>query len=256
MRVLHQRRGRISGLPLEDIQPGTADLSGLQRRQQRGLVDQPAPRNVDEQGTRLHRGELGLAEQALVPVMKHRAAHHRVRLAQQRWQLVRAGDQLQSWRAAELGPGPHAEQPAAERREAAGQCRADGTQAHDQDRRVEQGAADRAIGPAPLRQHGPGLIKPPGQGQQVQHRQLGAAVGIAARVTGDPGDQHAVVRGRPDVHAVQADAELMHQAERAGRDERRADPGTERAEDINTVEVVGDLARRAGRDLPAGQVGG
>ncbi len=96
--------------------------------------------------------------------------------------------------------------------------------------------------------------QPARQCQEMQHRKLSAAVGVAARVAWHPRDENAELGSRRHVHAVQAHAELMHEPERPGRDNRRADPGAERADDVNAVEIVSELVRWAAGKLPTGQV--
>jgi len=104
-----------------------------------------------------------------------------------------------------------------------------------------------------LGQDGARLVEAPGQREQVQHRELGAALRVAADVAGDAGHQHAEF-GRPaDIDLLDSDAELLHQPERACRQHGRRQPRAERAHHIDAVEVLGDPIRRAAGDVPARQ---
>jgi len=75
-----QRRLRIGGFDRVHIKPGTAQLPGLQRRQQCGLIDQAAARHIDEDRAGFHGGERGLAEHLGVAAVEHHAADHDIRL--------------------------------------------------------------------------------------------------------------------------------------------------------------------------------
>src|ERR1019366_3307485 len=117
---------------------------------------------------------------------------------------------------------------AADRGQPACNGRPDRAEADHRDRRAEQRAPGRPVRPPPLQQRGPRLVKPPGEGKQVQDGELGHAVGIAAGIARDPRDPDAKLRRRGDVHAIEPDAELMDQAERARLDDAPADRGAER----------------------------
>ncbi len=156
-------------------------------------------------------------------------------------------------RAALAGPGAHRGQPRAERREPPGHGGADGAEADDEHGRVQQRPPGRPAAQSAAGQRGPRVIEPPGQRQQVQHGDLGHAVGVPAGVAGHPADPHAQLGRDRYVHPLQADAVLVDQAEAAGPQDRRADPGAERADHVDAVEVLGHPAGRAGGQLPAGQ---
>ena len=245
-----------AGSPGVHVKPGAAEPAGLQRGQQRGLVDEAAAGDVHEQGPGFHRAERGSSEHSRVTAREHRAADHRVGDREQAGQLIRAGHPLEPGRPAESGTGADPEQPGAERREPGRDRDPDGAQADDHDRRAVQRGTGRPGRPAARRERGPGRRQPPGQGEQVQHGDLRDAVGVAARVTGYPRDQHAEI-GRPgDIYLLQADPELMHQPEAARLQHGTFDPGADRADHVGPVQVLADLVPRAADDLPAGQFGG
>jgi hypothetical protein len=82
------------------------------------------------------------------------------------------------------------------------------------------------------------------------HRELGDAVRVPGHVAGHPRYPDPQL-GRPgDVDLLEANPELMHEAERPGVQYGPVDRGSERAHHRHAVQVLGDLPRRAGDDLP------
>src|SRR5690606_28279097 len=57
------RIGLVGRLGLEDIQRRSCDATFVERLHQSLLVDQPAPRHIDEKGLATHRGDRGSIDQ-------------------------------------------------------------------------------------------------------------------------------------------------------------------------------------------------
>ena len=134
---------QVGGLGRVQVEPGAAEVPGLQRRQQRGLVDEPAARDVDEDRTRPHRGEGRRTEHLRVRPVVHRAAHDGVGLSQYGGHRTRPADELEPRGPAALGMRADAEEPRPERHETPRDRVADGAQANDRDGRPEQRSARR-----------------------------------------------------------------------------------------------------------------
>jgi hypothetical protein len=114
--------------------------------------------------------------------------------------------------------------------------------------------ADRTVRPPPFGEHKSRFVETPSQREEVQDSQLSAAIGVSTLVAGHAGDQNAEGGRSRDVHGIEADAKLMHQPERSRGDDLRSNPPAKRADHVHAVEVVRDLVRRAGGELPAGQL--
>ena len=67
----------------EDVERGCAQLPALERRDERRLVDEPAPRGVHQHAARPHRRELRRADHVLGVGRERRVEHDDVRPRQQ-----------------------------------------------------------------------------------------------------------------------------------------------------------------------------
>ena len=79
---------------LVDVEPGGADLAVLERRGERRGVDEGAARGVDQDRVRLHRLELGRADQVVRLGARRRVQADDVRALEQLLELDPLGGEL------------------------------------------------------------------------------------------------------------------------------------------------------------------
>ena len=213
-------RSRLVG---EHVEAG-ADVAGIQRREQRRLVDHVTARGVHQDRAGLHRGqEVGVHEVLGLRRRRYVQAHH-----------VGGGEQLRERAEAhhvELGQPVAGGSAAARAVQAAdphpepgpplGHGEADRAQADDAEGAAEQpvGLAVRRLRPAALPRVGHVVGDPAVESQDQAHGELGHRDRVAARHVGD---QHPVPGRHLDVDGVGAGAGPDHQGEPVGGLEHRA----------------------------------
>lgn len=251
-RMIDQRMSRVDRLVGEHVEPGTTHLPGLESVEQCLFVHETTPRDVDEDSARLQRSKGSRIEHVAVGAVEHRAADDDIGPAQHPCHVARADHLCDLGWAPERGAGANSDQVGAKGREPPRHGSADSAEPDDDYRGVEHRTPSRHP-PLPRPCVSASVVQPLGEGQDVEHRELGNAVCIARRVPREAADPDPERRRLVDVDLVEAHPELLHQAEGTGFQHRAVDGCAERAHDVNALQVVGELGRWAGNYLPTGQ---
>ena len=185
--------------------------------------------------------------------VQHGAADDHVGLAEQLGQPAGPATSATFGRPAATGPGAHRGQPRAERREPPGHGGADGAEADDEHGRVQQRPAG---GPA-LSPRASAALASSSRRASASRCRTAISSTLSASPPALPGTRQthtpSSVATGPRPRPSRPTPYWCTRPKRPASEDGRADPGAERADHVDAVEVLGHPAGRQCGQLPAGQ---
>ena len=215
--VRREERAVARGLDFERVEAGTGDRAGGQGFGEGGFVDKAAAGGVDEEGARLHGGELGGADHALGRRQAGHVQGNEVGIAEgaspARDMRDAEGHHVVGRHLGIIGDDVHVEGGGAAR-----QLAADAAEAEDEQRAAGEIDEFEAAGEIPVAAADGAVMakRRLGEGEDEIHRVLGDRAGMDPA---DDGERYALSRQSIDRHIVVADAVAGDDLQAIGVDE-------------------------------------